>query len=136
MDQFLFLNDAHAIEPDAMSGFFEKWPDPPSADRRLAALRGSTHAIVAVHREANEAAGFITALSDGAIAAYIPLLEVRPQWRSQGLGSHLVRLMMDVLRDQYMIDIVCDDDVLPFYERLGFTSWTAAVRRDREALRD
>lgn len=61
---------------------------------------------MAVHREANEAAGFITALSDSASAAYIPLLEVRPQWRSQGLGSHLVRLMMDVLRDQYMIDIV------------------------------
>jgi hypothetical protein len=48
MDQFLFLHDAHAIEPDALRAFFEGWPDPPSAERRLAALHGSTHAIVAV----------------------------------------------------------------------------------------
>jgi hypothetical protein len=33
-----------------------------------------------------------------------------------------------------VIDIVCDDDVLPFYERLGFTPWTAAIRRNTAPL--
>jgi ribosomal protein S18 acetylase RimI-like enzyme len=95
---------------------------------------GRTHPQPSAERETDEVAGFITALSDGAIAASIPLLEVRPQWRTQGLGSHLVRLMVEQLREQYMIDIVCDDDVLPFYERLGFTPWTAAIRRNTAPL--
>jgi hypothetical protein len=72
-------------------------------------------------------AGFITAPSDGALAAHVPLLEVRPEWRSQGLGRHLVELMLAPLQHHYMVDVVCDDDVLPFYEQLGFTRWTAAI---------
>lgn len=103
------------------------------SERHLAALRGSSHAIVAVDIDTDAVAGFITALSDGALAAYVPLLEVRPEWRSQGLGRYLVELMLDRLQHHYMVDIVCDDDVLPFYERLGFTRWTA---RNRKALLD
>ena len=37
--------------------------------------------------------GFITAISDGVLSAYIPLLEVLPGWRSQGIGGELVTLV-------------------------------------------
>ena len=33
-----------------------------------------------------------------------------------------------------MIDLVCDEDVLPFYERLGMIRWTAAIRREHAAV--
>jgi hypothetical protein len=34
-----------------------------------------------------------------------------------------------------MVDLVCDDDIVPFYERLGFVRHGAMIRRDRSAIR-
>jgi ribosomal protein S18 acetylase RimI-like enzyme len=134
VEHLRFITDVESIEPTALRGFFEGWSDPPSADRHLEALRGSTHAVLAVEPGTEAVVGFITALSDGVLAAYIPLLEVRPEWRSQGLGTRLVELMLEHLQGIYMVDIVCDEDLLPFYENLGFMRWTAAIRRNRTAL--
>lgn len=36
--------------------------------------------------------------------------------------------MLDDL-DLYMVDAACDDDVVPFYERLGFTRSNAMIMR-------
>ena len=74
--------------------------------------------------------GFITAISDGFWAAYIPLLEVKPAWRGQGIGSELVRRMLAQLSAYYMIDVLCDPEVQGFYERQGLVPATGAcVRR-------
>lgn len=67
--------------PGQLTGFFEGWPSPPSEERHLALLRGSSHVVLAWHAE--EIVGFVTAISDGVLAAYIPLLEVRPGWRGR-----------------------------------------------------
>ena len=64
--------------------------------------------------------GFITALSDGVSCAYIPHLEVITDRQDRGIGSELVRRLREALREIYMIDLLCDDDVIPFYEGLGF----------------
>ncbi len=37
-----------------------------------------------------------------------------------GIGSELVRRLREDLREIYMIDLLCDNDVIPFYEGLGF----------------
>ena len=42
-----------------------------------------------------------------------------PTHQGQGIGSELVRRMLDTLKAIYMIDLICDPDVQPFYERLG-----------------
>jgi GNAT superfamily N-acetyltransferase len=79
-------------------------------------------------------AGFVTAVTDGVLAAYIPLLEVRPEWRGQGIGTELMRRILDRLSGLYMIDLVCDPGLLPFYARLGLQPYSAAIRRGRAAL--
>ena len=83
----------------------------------------------------NAVIGYITAITDGVSAAYIPHLEVRPSWQGQGIGSELVRRMLAQLRHLYMIDLMCDDELQPFYERLGFRPWTGMLIRnyDRQA---
>ena len=63
--------------------------------------------------------GFITAISDGVLSAYIPFLEVLPEHKGHGIGSELVRHMLDRLGNLYMTDLLCDDDVTPFYEQIG-----------------
>ena len=75
-------------------------------------------------------AGFITAISDGVLSAYIPLLEVRPGHQGRGIGRRLVEDMLDQLNELYMVDLICDDKLKPFYERLGLQSGTGMLRRN------
>ena len=74
--------------------------------------------------------GFITAVSDHVSCAYIPHLEVLPDYQGQGIGSELVRRMVEKLRHLYMIDLVCDPSLQSFYERLGMRPVVGMVLRN------
>lgn len=117
------------VRPEDLEGFFEGWPNPPSAETHLALLRGSSEVVFALE-PGGRIVGFITAITDGVLAAYIPLLEVRSEWRGKGIGTRLARTMLTHLERYYMVDVVCDRDLLPFYERLGLRPWSAAIRRN------
>ena len=52
--------------------------------------------------------------------AYIPHLEVVDEFQGRSVGSELLRRLRAELNEIYMIDLLCDDDVVPFYERNGF----------------
>ena len=129
-----YANDVAGVTADQLAGFWEGWPIQPSADRHLDALRGSEIAIVAIDEATDRVVGFVTAIGDGALAAFIPMLEVLPQYRGQGIGSELVRRVLDALHDRYSIDLVCDDDLVPFYKRLGFDPLQGMSIRNRAAL--
>ena len=85
--------------------------------------------MLAVDETTAKVVGFITAVTDRVLAAYIPLLEVLPTHRGRGIGGELVTRMVQRLDDLYMVDVVCDASVLPFYERLGFQGGTSAMMR-------
>jgi GNAT superfamily N-acetyltransferase len=118
--------DAHQLE-----GFFVGWPDPPDLDRHLEILKGSSICVVAIDKNSGQVIGFTTAISDGSFAACIPLLEVLPEYQGRGIGSELVRRILAELEDHYMIDVICDEDVQPFYKRFGLQPWTAMIYRGR-----
>ena len=61
---------------------------------------------------------------------YIPHLEVRPDWQQQGIGQELLRRMLAKLRNIYMIDLVCDPALIPYYERFGFRPYNAMIVRN------
>ena len=129
-----YLDDPRLITLERLrGGFFEGWPSPPSAERHLAILRGSEVALMAVDGATGNVVGFITAVGDGVQSAFIPLLEVLPAWRGRGIGSELVRRVLARLGDRYAVDLICDPELLPFYERLGGTGGTAVMWRNRSA---
>lgn len=74
--------------------------------------------------------GFITAISGGVLSAYIPLLEMLPAYQGQGIGSELVRRILDKLRPYYMVDLLCDPDGQPFYERLNMRRAVGMLHRN------
>ena len=115
-----YRDTTDTVTPEQLAGFFIDWPDPPDPETHLRLLQGSDAVVLAVEGEAGRVVGFITAITDGVLSAYIPLLEVLPDWQGQGIGQELVRRMVDRLRNLYMIDLLCDEDLQPFYERLGF----------------
>jgi len=127
-----YREDLDGITADQLrGGFFEGWPDPPTTDRHLAHLRGCDAVGLAVDEATGEVVGFVSALGDGVSMAFISLLEVLPAWRGRGIGTELMRRMLDRLGDRYAIDLVCDEDVVPFYERLGGTAGRAVMWRRR-----
>lgn len=76
--------------------------------------------------------GFVNAISDGVLTASIPLLEVRREWRGQGMASELIRVLVEQLGGLYMINTSCDDDLVPFYERFGMMRGNAMIFRNDE----
>ena len=110
-------------------GFFAGWPHPPAPTAHYQILANSA-AIVLAQLEDKTAIGFITAISDGISCAYIPHLEVLPDYQGRGIGTELVKRMLSRLGHLYMIDLVCDPALQPFYERVGMRAVVGMVVRN------
>ncbi len=118
------------ISEEMLQGFFVGWPNPPQPSTHLRLLENSSQIVLAIDEEANLVVGFITSISDGVLSAYIPLLEVLPAYQKKGIGEELVRRMLDQLGDIYMVDVMCDVDLQPYYERFGMIKSTGMVYRN------
>ncbi|MBA3948104.1 MAG: GNAT family N-acetyltransferase [Herpetosiphonaceae bacterium] len=112
-----------------VGGFFVGWPHPPSPADHLRLLRQSTAALLA-RRADGLVVGFITAISDEVSCAYIPHLEVLPEYQGQGIGSELVKHLLARFQHLYMIDLLCDAELQPFYARLGMRPITGMLVRN------
>ena len=74
--------------------------------------------------------GFVTAISDGVLSAYISLLEVLPEYQSRGIGSEVMQRLLKQLEGLYMVDTLCDVDVQAYYARFGMRRATGMrIRR-------
>ena len=133
----VYDDDVSRIHPEQLEGFFVGWPAKPSPERHLEILRASAHVVLALDDEPGRVVGFVTAISDGVLSAFLPLLEVLPDYQGRGIGSELMRRMLARLEHLYMVDLCCDRDLVPFYERVGMRRWDAAMGfRNREALEE
>lgn len=121
------LND---ISPGMLVGFFNGWPNPPSSEKHLKILNNSYKVILAV--DEGRVVGFINAISDGVLSAYIPLLEVLPNYKNRGIGKQLVNKMLAELHDIYMVDLMCDIELQPYYEKIGMIKANGMVVRNYE----
>ena len=132
----VYTDSLAGITPDHLrGGFFVGWPNPPTPESHLHLLAGSNQVFLACDDQTGQVVGFITAITDGVLAAYIPLLEVLPAYQGRGIGSELTRRMLATLRDLYMVDLLCDPDRQPFYARLGMRPATGMLLRhyDRQS---
>lgn len=127
-----YISSLDGIVPDQLEGFFVDagWPSWPDTDTHLRLLKGSSEIVLAIDEATGSVVGFITAVSDGVLSAYIPLLEVRKAWQGQGIGSELVQHMLERLNHLYMIDLLCDEELQPFYTRLGMRPATGMLVRN------
>ena len=88
-----YTDDLAGVQPEQLAGFFEGWPNPPSPEAHLRILSGSSHVVLATASD-GQVVGFVTAISDGVLTAYVPLLEVLPSHRRQGIGTELIRRLL------------------------------------------
>jgi ribosomal protein S18 acetylase RimI-like enzyme len=127
-----YTEDPAEVDESMLDGFFVGWPRRPSKAQHLAVLRGSFRVVIAI--DESRVAGFVNMISDGVLTAFIPWLEVLPQYQRQGIGTELMRRVLDC-EQMYSIDLVCDEPLLPYYARLGMTPIPGAGIRRASALR-
>lgn len=126
----IYKNSIDGITSEMLEGFFVDWPNPPNPKTHLKLLKNSSKVIIAMDDDTNHVVGFITAISDGVLSAYIPLLEVLPEYKNKGIGKELVKLMLNELEDIYMVDLCCDDDLVPYYEKFGMIKTNGMIFRN------
>ena len=122
------------ITPDELAGFFVGWPEAPTPQRHLELLRGSEHVVLARETESDRIVGFVNVVGDGVLSAFVPLLEVLPELQGRGIGTELVRRALELVGDRYMVDLMCDEELVPFYERFGMQRVAGMALRNRDAL--
>jgi len=127
-----YTDSCQNITAKMLDGFFVGWPKPPSQDTHLKILKQSDHIELAIDEEQSKVVGFINAISDGVLSAYLPLLEVLPEYQHRGIGKELLRKILSRLDGLYMIDLVCDEGLKPFYESLGMKQMIAMSIRNFE----
>jgi hypothetical protein len=89
-------------------GFFVGWPHPPSPETHLRVLQDSAYLVLArdgdAHDEHALVVGYVTAISDDVLAAYIPHLEVLPAYKGRGdrhgIGASHVRPVAAYIYDR------------------------------------
>jgi GNAT superfamily N-acetyltransferase len=117
------------IEKRHLHGFFVGWRYPLSPETHLRLLAGGDHIVLARDTESGQVVRFVTAVTDGVLSGFIPLLEVLPAYQGRGIGHALMERMLERLAYLPNVDLVCDPDLVPFYETFGMQRADAMMIR-------
>ncbi len=120
MPTHVIYSDFSATTDEAdLDGLLSHWDFVPPAGTLRSMLKGSSIAIVAREQGSPRVLGYVTALTDQVVCGYISALEVRPEYRHQGIGSALLVRVADRL-NVHGIYLSCAEAMVPFYEAAGF----------------
>jgi GNAT superfamily N-acetyltransferase len=129
-----YTDSLQGIDPARFDDIFDGWgwPDPPDSLMLCRILEGSYRFWLAVDDETGQVVGFIHAISDGVLSAYIPLLKVRDEYQGWGIGLELTERLLKSLDHLYMIDLICETDLQPFYAKAGMSPGHGMMKRHYE----
>ncbi len=121
----LFLTEPSAEQLRAIVDLYRQagwWPAGEEADYGLLARLVRQSHCFAVAMAGEELVGMGRAISDGVSDAYVQDLIVDPRWRRAGIGSRLVRLIIERLRADGInwIGLIAEQGSAPFYGQFGF----------------
>lgn len=77
----------------------------------------------------NKLVGTGRVVSDGIITAYICGVGVLPQYRRKGIGTEILnRLRLYCLERNIHTQLVCKDDLVSYYSKMGFEKFAVAMK--------
>ncbi|MGB2983344.1 MAG: GNAT family N-acetyltransferase [Candidatus Bipolaricaulia bacterium] len=124
-----YADTLDGVTPDMLQGFFVGWRSPRTPVEHFEILRRSDLVVLAIDTKTDRVVGFVTALTDRVQAAFVPLIEVLPEFRGRGIGSELMRRILDVLGPIPCVDLTCDPKLQGFYRRLGMAPSVGMILR-------
>lgn len=109
------------------------WLSANYADRLVVAMKNSATVVSAWNED--QLIGLINVLEDGALTAYIHYLLIRPEYQKQGIGAEMLRWVKDMYEGYLYILVMAESkEVIPFYQKLGFTVQTSVTPLVIQAL--
>ena len=124
-----YQETCEGVSPEQLTGFFTQWRNPRPPAEHLVILQGSDHIVLAIDEDSGNVVGFVTALTDGIQAAFIPLLEVLPTYQGHGVGTELMHYILRRLAHLPAVDLTCNPETQSFYARFGMKPSVGAVLR-------
>lgn len=122
-----YQTDLYGITNEQLNCFCVGWKCPISGAEMYKILQNSYRFILAKDRE--RVIGFVNSLSDGVKFAFIPMLEVLPDYQNNGIGSQLLQMLFTELEPIQNIDLTCDEALQLFYSRFGMLKSKGMVFR-------
>jgi GNAT superfamily N-acetyltransferase len=92
------------------------WPNRTS--EQMAAALNHGPAVGAWHGD--QLVGFVRAVTDGVLRAYLEDVLVAESHRSVGTGRALVATILDLLQPIPVVTLFCETDLVGYYEAAGF----------------
>ena len=118
MGEIVYVDNLEGISAEMLCGFFVGWRSRvPDEEKHFEILKNAQHVVLAIDADSEKVVGRVNCLTDGMQSAYIPLLEVLPEYMGQGIGTQLMTRILGKIRHITAIDLTCDPEVQPFYER-------------------
>jgi GNAT superfamily N-acetyltransferase len=78
--------------------------------------------------------GFARAISDGRLHAYLDDVMVHPDWRRQTVASRMVNALFESLNNIPIVTLFCSPDLVPLYERAGFSATRQVILHRSRSL--
>jgi ribosomal protein S18 acetylase RimI-like enzyme len=107
------------INPKHLDGFFVGWKNTLTKEQHYTILKNSSFFVLAYDNENDKVVGFVNALCDSVHFAFIPMIEVLPEYQHKGIGTNLLKEIFELLKPMTCIDLTCDIQLQGFYERFG-----------------
>jgi len=123
VDGFELDDDPGRVDVDAVHAFISQesyWGSGRTRERVRRAISGSSRVLGLYHGA--EQVGFARAVSDGATVAYLADVYVLPAYRGKGLGTALVREIVDGGPGSDVHWLLHTADAQALYAKLGFTT--------------
>ena len=108
------------IEPEQLQGLLRQtgWANQRSIEGIQKMLDGTL--VILGAWEGNHLVGFVRVITDGIYRALIDDVVVEESKRGTGIGSELMRRVVDRLSEVEEVFLRCGQHVVPFYERHNF----------------
>lgn len=126
-----YSSDVSQILISSVSGFHKDWALEVTPEKLVSMWQGSEYVLLAVKED--RVIGYLAVIGDGQLFAFITSIEVLEEFRDQGIGTELLRRTFEHYQDRYALDLLCDESVVPFYEKLGMTRVVGMCRRNYKA---
>jgi GNAT superfamily N-acetyltransferase len=114
------------VDLEELSRLYRIAPLGDKPPERLATVFGNSRFTCFV-RAGDTLVGAGRALADGADCAYIADVAVHPDHQGQGLGSDIIRRLLELARDHKKILLYASPGTEPFYRKLGFLPMNTAM---------
>ena len=107
----------------------EWWTSRRTVEHTRAILRGSDLALGICDEAEDRLVAFARVLTDSVVRAFIFDVIVAADRRGVGLGRRVVEAVLRhaAVKDVELVELYCKPELVPFYERMGFSSPDSGV---------